>query len=112
MITSTGNNFGGGAISFKAVDKEEYLVLNGIVEIDTEESEYQDASVLEIYVPDLRIPKSLETLVYLARNKNGFNTMILAKTWIGRSFRRHRTAWDSTCNYRLHRAHPSRHRTA
>lgn len=82
MITSTGNNFGGGAISFKAVDKEEYLVLNGIVEIDTEESEYQAASVLEIYVPDLKIPKSLETLVYLARNKNGFNTMILAKTWI------------------------------
>lgn len=82
MITATGNNFGAGEITFKASDKKQYLILNGRITVDKTAPQYASASVLEIYVPDLNLERSLETYVYATRHVNGGSVMTVVKSWI------------------------------
>ena len=65
MFYSTGNNFGAGQIRFKSYQAENYLVLNANFTIDTSSLAYQGATVLEIYVPALRIDRSVEVGVFV-----------------------------------------------
>ena len=59
MFTSTGNNYGGGAIQFKDVQESNYLILNARLTADSDSAAYQAVEQLEIYVPDLRIDRSV-----------------------------------------------------
>lgn len=61
MITATGNNFGAYTIQLKDYQSDKMVVLNGRFELNPESEEYQAAQQLEIYVPDLSIPKSTMT---------------------------------------------------
>ena len=58
MITSIGNNFGCNAIEMKDYQSEKVVVLNTKFTIDPKNEAYKNASVLEIYVPDLTFTKS------------------------------------------------------
>ena len=59
MFTSTGNNFGGGAIQFKDVQESNYLILNAKLTADSDSAAYHAVDQLEIYVPDLRMDRSV-----------------------------------------------------
>lgn len=65
MITATGNNFGAGTIQLKDYQSDKMIILNGRVPLDPSQADYEAASQLEIYVPDLRLPKSTTTAVFL-----------------------------------------------
>lgn len=71
MINATGNNFGAGAISFKAYSTADIVVLNGKVEVDASAPEFLAASQLEIYVPDLPMRKSASTAVFMVMKRQG-----------------------------------------
>ena len=58
MIQSTGNNFGAGVITFKDYQSEHEIVLNGCFEYDDTNEAYQNARVLEIYLPNLSLSRS------------------------------------------------------
>ena len=58
LFTSTGNNFGAGAISFKSHQEANFVVLNAKFTYDPENAAYQAADVLEIYLPALSIDRS------------------------------------------------------
>lgn len=82
MFTSTGNNFGAGAIEFKDYQNEHEIVLNAAFDFDSSSEEYQKAKVLEIYVPDLSLGKSAVTHVFFGAgvNTEWFGTVL--KAWI------------------------------
>lgn len=90
MFYSTGNNFGAGQIRFKSYQAENYLVLNAYFTIDTSSLAYQGATVLEIYVPALRIDRSVEVGVFVGirdrRQSYGsgryYDGCTLARSWI------------------------------
>ena len=65
MFTSTGNNFGAGAIQFKDYQANNYVVLNARFNYDPTSEAYRQAEVLEIYVPDLTIDRSTVAGVFL-----------------------------------------------
>ena len=65
MITATGNNFGAGTIQLKDFQSDKMIILNGRVPLDPSQADYEAASQLEIYVPDLMLPKSTTTAVFL-----------------------------------------------
>ena len=65
MFNSTGNNFGAGTIQFKDYQADNYVVLNSKIAFNTSDADYQAASQLEIYVPDLTIDKSAVVGVFL-----------------------------------------------
>ncbi len=65
MITATGNNFGAGTIQLKDYQSDKMIILNGRVPLDPSQADYEAASQLEIYVPDLMLPKSTTTAVFL-----------------------------------------------
>ena len=80
MITATGNNFGAGAITFRAYSTEDILVLNGKVEVDVTSPEFLAASQLEIYLPTQPMRKSAETSVFMVgKRQNILPTATLAK---------------------------------
>ncbi len=82
MITATGNNFGAGAITFKAYSTAEILVLNGKVEVAASDPAFRAATELEIYLPNQPMKKSAETAVYMVMIKKGagpFATIVQAK---------------------------------
>ena len=82
MITATGNNFGAYAIQLKDYQSEKMVVLNGRFELNPESEEYQAAKQLEIYVPDLSLPKSTMTAVF-QHGKSWAKPMVTAlKSWI------------------------------
>ena len=58
MIQSTGNNFGAGVITFKDYQSAHEIVLNGCFEYDDTNEAYQNARVLEIYLPNLSLSRS------------------------------------------------------
>ena len=65
MITSIGNNFGCDAIEIKDYQSEKVVVLNTKFTIDPRNEAYKNASVLEIYVPDLTFAKSSNSSCYI-----------------------------------------------
>ena len=82
MITATGNNFGAYAIQLKDYQSDKMVVLNGRFELNPESEEYQAAQQLEIYVPDLSLPKSTMTAVF-QHGKSWAKPMVTAlKSWI------------------------------
>ena len=82
MITATGNNFGAYTIQLKDYQSDKMVVLNGRLELNPESEEYITAKQLEIYVPDLSIPKSTMTAVF-QHGKSWSRTMVTAlKSWI------------------------------
>ena len=82
MITATGNNFGAYTIQLKDYQSDKMVVLNGRFELNPESEEYQAAQQLEIYVPDLSLPKSTMTAVF-QHGKSWAKPMVTAlKSWI------------------------------
>ena len=65
MIIATGNNFGCGAIEIKDYQSEKVVVLNAKITFDPKNEAYRNASVLEIYVPDLSFGKSSNSSCFL-----------------------------------------------
>lgn len=91
MITSTGNNFGHGPIEIKDYQDDRLVVLNAKFTIDPKSEAYLDAEVLEIYLPDLSIPKSPVASCYMGAmeviNPGKYNELryqigTVLKTWI------------------------------
>lgn len=82
MITATGNNFGAYTIQLKDYQSDKMVVLNVRFELNPESEEYQAAQQLEIYVPDLSLPKSTMTAVF-QHGKSWAKPMVTAlKSWI------------------------------
>ncbi len=87
MIHATGNNFGASLISFIDYQANNHVILNGSFTVDKTNASYQEASVLEIYVPDLTISKSVVVPIYMTgeyTDLNGytFTRGTIVKSWI------------------------------
>ena len=91
MIIPTGNNFGCSAIEIKDYQSEKVVVLNSKFTIDPKNEAYKNASVLEIYVPDLSLDKSSDSSCFMRsaqlmwpdqsyRKTYGVGTVL--RTWI------------------------------
>ena len=65
MIIPTGNNFGCDAIEIKDYQSEKVVVLNAKITFDPKNEAYRNASVLEIYVPDLSFCKSSNSSCFM-----------------------------------------------
>lgn len=85
QITSTGNNFGGNAITFKTYQNGNFLILNGRLAIQTLTPEFAAAGQLEIYVPELSIKRSVDTALYAIYTYNGYRVVTIARSWIKNS---------------------------
>lgn len=82
MITATGNNFGAYTIQLKDYQSDKMVILNGRVVLDPTNEDYIAAKQLEIYVPDLSIPKSTTTAVF-QQGMSWSRPMVTAlKSWI------------------------------
>ena len=82
MITATGNNFGAGAIQLKDYQNRNMVILNGRIALDPTDEAYIAAQQLEIYVPDLMLPKSTMTAVF-QHGLSWSRPMVTAlKSWI------------------------------
>jgi hypothetical protein len=82
MIIATGNNFGAGLIQLKDYQNANMVILNGRISIDPTDEAYIAAQQLEIYVPDLSLPKSTLTAVF-QHGKSWAKPMVTAlKSWI------------------------------
>ena len=82
MIIATGNNFGAGTIQLKDYQNSNMVILNGRIALDPTNEAYIAAQQLEIYVPDLSIPKSTMTAVF-QHGKSWTRPMVTAlKSWI------------------------------
>lgn len=82
MITTTGNNFGAYTIQLKDYQSDKMVILNGRVVLDPTNEDYIAAKQLEIYVPDLSIPKSTTTAVF-QQGMSWSRPMVTAlKSWI------------------------------
>ena len=82
MITATGNNFGAGTIQLKDYQSEKMVILNGRVPLNPSLVDYQAAMQLEIYVPDLPLPKSTLTAVFQHGNNYEMPFVTALKSWI------------------------------
>ena len=84
-IISTGNNFGAGAVEFNSFQNEKLVVLNSKFTFSNKAEAYQKASILELYVPELSIPKSGISGAYImfSAEDKFFGTTV--KTWIKNS---------------------------
>ena len=71
MITAIGNNFGAGQISLKDYQNEKLVVLNGKFSFNNKTEAFLSASVLEIYLPELSIPKSGMSGCYIMFESEG-----------------------------------------
>ena len=85
MITATGNNFGAGQISLKDYQNGKLVVLNGKFSFNNKSEAYQNASVLEVYVPELSIPKSGMSGCYIVFESEGKFYGTTIKTWVKNS---------------------------
>lgn len=85
QITSTGNNFGGNAITFKTYQNGNFLILNGRLVIQTNTPQFASAEQLEIYVPELSLKKSVETALYVIYTYNGHRVVTIARSWVKNS---------------------------
>lgn len=84
-IISTGNNFGAGVVELNTFQNEKLVVLNSKFAFSNKAEAYQKASVLELYVPELSIPKSGISGAYImfSAEDKFFGTTV--KTWIKNS---------------------------
>lgn len=82
MIISTGNNFGAEHIEFKEFFSENIVILNGRFSFDHTKPEYLNAKVLEIYVPDLPMKRSLDTAVFMLYDNQIGRMGTIVKSWI------------------------------
>ena len=84
-IISTGNNFGAGVVEPNSFQNEKLVVLNSKFTFSNKSEAYQTASVLELYVPELSIPKSGISGAYImfSAEDKFFGTTV--KTWIKNS---------------------------
>lgn len=82
MMISTGNNFGAGQIEFKEYLSDNMVILNGRFAFDHTCEEYLAADVLEIYVPELPMKRSLETAVFMTYENNYGRMGTIVKSWI------------------------------
>ena len=82
MITAIGNNFGAGQISLKDYQNEKLVVLNGKFSFNNKTEEFLTASVLEITVPALSIPKSGMSGCYIMFQSEGKFYGTTLKTWV------------------------------
>lgn len=82
MITATGNNFGAGLISLKDYQNEKLVILNGKFSFSNKTDAFKVASVLELYVPELSIPKSGMSAGYIMFEAEGKFYGTTLKTWI------------------------------
>ena len=75
------NNFGVAEIEFRDWQEKGLVILNCVVNIDTDNEKYKAAEVLEITVPDLSVRRSSVTAVFLRSSKaDGASTIV--KSWI------------------------------
>ena len=82
MITATGNNFGAGEITLKDYQNEKLVILNGKFSFSNKSDAYLAASVLEVYLPDLSIPKSGMSGAYIVFEVDGKFYGTTVKTWL------------------------------
>ncbi len=82
MIIATGNNFGAGQIEFKEYLSDNMIILNGRFSFDYTKEEYLNTDVLEIYVPELPMKRSLETAVFLTYENTYGRMGTIVKSWI------------------------------
>ena len=82
MIQSTGNNFGAGVITFKDYQSEHEIVLNGSFEYNDTNEAYQNAKVLEVYLPNLSLSRSAVTGCFCAAMGPYAWMGTTAKCWI------------------------------
>lgn len=82
MIVSTGNNFGAGHIEFKEYLSENMVILNGRFSFDHTSEAYVNADVLEIYLPELPMKRSLETAVFMLFDNSIGRMGTIVKSWI------------------------------
>lgn len=82
MIISTGNNFGAEHIEFKEFVSDNMVILNGRVSFDHTKEEYLKSKVLEIYIPELPMKRSLETAVFLIYDNTYGRMGTIVKSWI------------------------------
>ena len=82
MITTTGNNFGADQFDIKDFQSDKIVILNGKFSFNNKSDAFKAASILEIYVPELSIPKSGMSGAYIMFESEGefFGTTV--KTWI------------------------------
>ena len=82
MIITTGNNFGADQFEIKDFQSDKIVILNGKFSFNNKSDAFKAASVLEIYVPELSIPKSGMSGAYIMFESEGefFGTTV--KTWI------------------------------
>lgn len=84
------NNFGGSTAGFKTYQTEDMLILNGTVDFNPSNAEYQAVNVLEIYVPTIKLKRSIETVIFLKVDKGASSTSewqhnqycTIVKSWI------------------------------
>ena len=69
MIIATGNNFGCDAIEIKDYQSEKVIVVNAKITFDPRNEAYRNASVLEIYVPDLSFGKNSHSSCFIQTSK-------------------------------------------
>lgn len=82
MITATGNNFGAGEIIINDFQSDNLIVLNGVIDFDPKNGAFQDASVLEIYLPELTVHKSGMGACYIMATIGEEYYGTTLKTWI------------------------------
>ena len=82
MITIIGNNFGAGQFEIKDFQSEKIVVLNGRFTFNNKSEAFKAASVLELYVPELSIPKSGMSAAYIMFESEGKAFGTTVKTWI------------------------------
>ena len=82
MITTTGNNFGARQFEIKDFQSEKIVVLNGKFSFNNKSEAFKAASVLEVYVPELSIPKSGMSGAYIMFESEGKFYGTTVKTWL------------------------------
>ena len=82
MITTTGNNFGADQFQVKDFQSEKIVVLNGKFSFNNKSEAFKAASVLEVYVPELSIPKSGMSGAYIMFESEGKFYGTTVKTWL------------------------------
>lgn len=81
-ITSIGNNFGAGPIELNTIQNEKLVVLNSKFSFNNKTDSFASASVLELNVPALTIPKSGMSAGYITFEVEGNFYVTTIKTWI------------------------------
>lgn len=83
IISTVGNNFGADQVELKIFQNDNYIIVNGTLPFDRNTDEYKSADVLEIYVPDLTLKRSMETAVFVSYLTDEYGKCgTIVKSWI------------------------------